>query len=71
MEIDTISGAVELEVFSGFDADLQLQSVSGSISCDFPVQVIEQKRNKLVGTVGSGTVPFEVKTVSGRISIDR
>jgi DUF4097 and DUF4098 domain-containing protein YvlB len=71
VEIDTISGAVALEVFSGFDADLRLQSVSGSISCDFPVEIIEQKRNKLEGTVGNGTVPFEVKTVSGRISLSR
>ena len=71
VEIDTISGAVDLEVFSGFDADLRLQSVSGSISCDFPVEIIEQKRNKLEGTVGDGTVPFEVKTVSGRISLSR
>lgn len=71
VQIGTISGAVELEVFSGFDADLRLQSVSGSISCDFPVQIIEQKRNKLEGTVGEGTVPFEVKTVSGRIRLSR
>jgi hypothetical protein len=71
VEIDTISGAVDLEVFSGLDADLRLQSVSGSISCDFPVEIVEQKRNKLEGTVGEGTVPFEVKTVSGRISISR
>jgi hypothetical protein len=71
VEIDTISGPVELEIFPDFDADLRLQSVSGSISCDFPVQVIEQKRNKLEGTVGEGTVPFQVKTVSGRISLDR
>ncbi|UCF99719.1 MAG: DUF4097 family beta strand repeat protein [Spirochaetaceae bacterium] len=71
VEIDTISGAVDLEVFSALDADLKLQSVSGSISCDFPVRVIEQKRTKLEGTVGDGTVPFEVKTVSGRISLSR
>jgi hypothetical protein len=71
VEIDTISGAVNLEVFPGFDADLRLQSVSGSVSCDFPVQIIEQKRNKIQGTVGNGSVPFEVKTVSGRISVGR
>ena len=71
VEIGTISGAVQLEVFSGFDADLRLQSVSGSVSCEFPVQIIEQKRNKIEGTVGDGTVPFEVKTVSGRISLSR
>jgi DUF4097 and DUF4098 domain-containing protein YvlB len=71
VEIDTISGGVDLEVFSGFDADLRLRSVSGSVSCEFPVQIVEQKRNKIEGTVGSGMVPFEVNTVSGRISIDR
>jgi len=71
VEIDTISGSVDLEVFSGFGADLRLRSVSGSISCDFPVEIIEQKRNKLEGTVGDGTVPFEVKTLSGRISLSR
>ena len=71
VEIDTISGAVKLEVFSGLDAELELQSVSGSITCDFPVQITEQKRNKLEGTVGDGTVPFRVKTVSGRVSLER
>jgi hypothetical protein len=71
VEIGTISGSVDLEVFAGFGADLRLQSVSGSVSCDFPVEIIEQKRNKLEGTVGDGTVPFEVKTVSGRISLSR
>jgi hypothetical protein len=71
VEINTISGGVQLEIFSGFDADLRLQSVSGSVSCEFPVQIIEQKRNKLEGTVGDGTVPFEVETVSGRISLSR
>jgi DUF4097 and DUF4098 domain-containing protein YvlB len=69
VDIDTVSGAVDLEVFPELDADLKLQSVSGSISCDFPVQITEQKRNKLEGTVGDGTVPFDVRTVSGRISL--
>jgi DUF4097 and DUF4098 domain-containing protein YvlB len=71
VEINTISGSVNLEVFSGLDASLKLQSVSGSISCDFPIQISEQKRNKLAGTVGDGSVPFEVKTVSGRITLSR
>jgi hypothetical protein len=71
VEIDTISGEVQLEAFSGLDAQLDLQSVSGSISCDFPVQIVEQKRNKLEGTVGSGSVPFHIRTVSGRINLSR
>jgi hypothetical protein len=71
VEINTISGGIDLEVFSGLDAALKLQSVSGSISCDFPVQISEQRRTKLEGTVGDGSVPFEVKTVSGRITLSQ
>jgi len=71
VEINTISGGVDLEVFYGLDAALKLHSVSGSISCDFPVQISEQRRNKLEGTVGDGSVPFEVKTVSGRITLSQ
>lgn len=71
VEIGTISGGVDLEAFSGLDAALKLQSVSGSISCNFPVQIMEQKRNKLEGTIGNGSVPFEVRTVSGRITLSQ
>lgn len=71
VEINTVSGGVDLEVFLGLDAALKLQSVSGSISCDFPVQISEQRRTKLEGTVGDGSVPFEVRTVSGRITLSQ
>ncbi len=67
--IDTISGSVDLQAFSALDASLKLHSVSGSISCDFPVQISEQRRNRLEGSVGSGAVPFNVTTVSGRIRL--
>lgn len=71
VEIDTISGGISLDIFPELDADLRLQSVSGSINCDFPVDIREKKRNKLEGTVGKGSVPFRVQTVSGRISLDQ
>jgi hypothetical protein len=71
VQVESISGSVELEAFSGLDATVTLQSVSGSISCDFPVQVSEQRRNRLEGTIGGGSVPLEVKTVSGRIRLQR
>jgi len=71
VEIDSISGSVELEAFGGLDAAVTLQSVSGSISCDFPLQVSEQRRNRLEGSIGGGSVPLKVKTVSGRIRLQR
>jgi hypothetical protein len=67
--IETISGSVDLQAFPALDASLKLHSVSGSISCDFPVRISEQRRNRLEGTVGGGAVPFNVTTVSGRIRL--
>jgi hypothetical protein len=71
VRVNTISGAVDLHVFDNLDASLKLHSVSGSISVDFPVTVLEQKRNSLDATVGAGTIPFEVQTVSGSIDVGK
>jgi DUF4097 and DUF4098 domain-containing protein YvlB len=60
---------VDLAAFAGLDAELRLQSVSGSISCGFPLQISEKRRNRLEGRIGAGTVPLAAKTVSGSIHI--
>lgn len=70
-DIGTISGRVEVEAFAGLDASLDLRSLSGSISCDFPVTIREQSRGKLLGTVGKGAVPLSVSTTSGSIRIQK
>jgi hypothetical protein len=71
VRVQSISGAVDLEAFADLSAELDLSSASGSISCDFPMQVREQKRTNLQATVGSGAVPFRVQTVSGSIRLHR
>jgi hypothetical protein len=68
-DLETVSGAVELEAFRGLDAAIKLSSLSGSISCDFPVQIIEKKEHRLEGRIGQGTVPLSIKTVSGGIRL--
>jgi DUF4097 and DUF4098 domain-containing protein YvlB len=68
-ELETVSGAVELEAFPGMDATLHLSSVSGSISCDFPVQISEKKEHRLEGRIGQGSSSLNIKTVSGSIRI--
>ena len=67
----SVSGSVELKAFDGLDAALDLHSVSGNISCDFPITVVEQKRNRLRGTIGQGSIPLEIGTTSGRISVEK
>ncbi len=70
-DLETISGAVEVEAYSGLEAALKLSSVSGSISCDFPVQITEKKEHRLEGRIGQGSVPLSIKTVSGSIRLKK
>lgn len=69
VEVETVSGSVNLSAFAGLDAELRLQSVSGSITCDFPLLISERRRNRLEGRIAAGAVPLAVKTVSGSINL--
>jgi len=69
VEVESVSGSVNLTAFAGLDAELRLQSVSGSISCAFPLQISERKRNRLQGRIATGAVPLAVRTVSGSINL--
>lgn len=68
-DLGTVSGSVEVQAFAALDATLDLRSLSGSITCDFPVTIREQTRGRLRGTVGKGAVPLSVSTTSGSIRI--
>jgi hypothetical protein len=69
VEVESVSGAVNLSAFSGLDAELRLQSASGSVSCGFPLQITDKRRNRLEGRIGTGAVPLVAKTVSGSINL--
>ncbi len=65
----TVSGSVDVGAYSGLDASVSLQSVSGGVSCDFPLTATQQKRNMLEGTIGTGAGKVEVMTTSGTITV--
>jgi DUF4097 and DUF4098 domain-containing protein YvlB len=69
--LSTISGSVTLRAFPALDATLSLRSLSGSVSCDFPVTISEQRRNKLQGRIGTGSASLEASTTSGSITISK
>jgi hypothetical protein len=71
VSMQTVSGSVSVDAFAGLDASLDLRSLSGTVSCEFPVSVVEQRRNRLQGRIGQGSVPFEILTTSGRIGISQ
>ena len=65
----SVSGSVDLSAFPALDASINLHSVSGSVSCAFPVTVSQQKNNTLQGQIGRGSASIDVGTVSGSIDI--
>ena len=67
----SVSGSISVEAFSGLDAEVSLHSLSGHVSCDFPLVVSEQKNNRLTGRIGKGSATLEAGTVSGSISISK
>jgi DUF4097 and DUF4098 domain-containing protein YvlB len=69
--LGTVSGSVLLNAFPGLDATVSLHSLSGRVSCDFPISTTEQKNNRLSGTIGKGAASLDVGTVNGSISISK
>jgi len=66
----TTSGEVYLKFAKNADFLLEAETVSGNVSCEFPLKVAGAEGIKgLKGTVGNGTNKFFVKSVSGNINI--
>jgi DUF4097 and DUF4098 domain-containing protein YvlB len=69
--LTSTSGSVEIEADESLEADVMLKSITGSVSCDFPVTVISQKRNQLEGKIGDGGTLFKISTASGAIKVSK
>lgn len=69
LDLSSVSGSVHINADKTLNADITLKSVSGSISCDFPVTISMKKRNRLEGKIGDGLIPLSIKTTSGSIKI--
>jgi DUF4097 and DUF4098 domain-containing protein YvlB len=70
-DLTSISGSVQIDADDSLEADVMLKSISGSVSCDFPVTIISQKRNQLEGNIGGGGTLFKISTTSGAIKINK
>jgi Toastrack DUF4097 len=69
VSVRSVSGSVDLDAYDALDSFVSLSSVSGGVSCNFPLTVTEQKRNALQGKIGSGSSRIDVTTTSGEITI--
>lgn len=72
MEFSSASGNVDVRVPANIDADVEMSTLSGSLSSDFPLHV-EQRRygpgRRATGQVGSGTRRLRINSVSGNVSL--
>jgi len=71
VRLSTVSGSVDVAAFPALSARVTLRSISGSVSCDFPVSQAQQKGHSLEGTIGGGAVPVDMTTTSGSVRLHR
>ena len=70
IKLGSISGRISLGLPSDAQFDISASSVSGKVSCAFPVIIESSTDKKLVGRVGNGKTNIDITTVSGSISIE-
>lgn len=72
--VETVSGDIRLGMPANTGFKLDAHSVSGSVTCDFPITLTNSQGgggHNLAGTVGSGKGAVTARTVSGKIGITR
>ncbi len=69
VNVQTGSGDVTLKLPPTLGADVDIETSSGDIETDFPLQVTRQGRDHMVGTIGDGKGTIAIQTGSGEVSL--
>jgi DUF4097 and DUF4098 domain-containing protein YvlB len=67
--VDTGSGGVNLALAPALDATLVIDTGSGRIDVDYPIEVTRRSRSELRGVIGAGTATIRVDTGSGSVRL--
>jgi DUF4097 and DUF4098 domain-containing protein YvlB len=67
--VDTGSGSVTFAIPEGLNADVTLETSSGSIEIDFALEIRRWERDVVRGRVGTGGGAVRIETGSGDITI--
>lgn len=71
-EFKTISGGVRLELPSKSNFELEASTMSGSLHCDFDIEISgKMLRKKMEGVAGKGGAILKISTLSGGIKINK
>jgi DUF4097 and DUF4098 domain-containing protein YvlB len=69
LSVETGSGDVAVTAPATLDAEVEIETSSGDIESDFPLQVTRHARDHLVGRIGSGRGRISVETGSGDVRL--
>jgi lia operon protein LiaG len=71
VRVDAGSGSVSLRLPTGAGAEVEIETGSGGIETDFPIQVNRWERNSLRGRLGDGRGRIRIDSGSGRVRLIR
>lgn len=72
LAFETVNGRISLELPEGIAADVEAETVNGSMHTDFPLTVQGRwSPRRITGTLGDGGADLRLKTVNGSISLRR
>jgi lia operon protein LiaG len=71
LAVQTGSGDVSVRAPASLAAEVELETASGGIETDFPLQVTRHSRDHVVGQIGNGTGRIAVETGSGDVRLLR
>ncbi len=69
MDLSTANGAITLYVPSDTSADLSCISGTGTVTTNLAVDVTNQTKNTLIGTLGLGDGAIRISTATGEIRL--
>lgn len=69
LSVDSGSGDVELSAPKSLGATIRIETSSGDITTEFPLQVTRKGRDGLSGTIGDGQGTLLIDTASGDVSL--
>lgn len=69
LSVETGSGDIGIQAPAALGATVEIETSSGEIETDFPLQVTRRGRSHLAGTIGDGDGTIEMETGSGEISL--
>ena len=69
LQIETGSGDVAIKAPPTLGAEVEIETSSGEIETDFPLQVTRQGRDHLTGRIGDGKGTIGIETGSGGVKL--